>query len=93
MPVILPEAARLPWLDPAERDEHRLSALLTVFPADLLESYPVSTRVNSPDHDDPDCLVPLTDAEREAARRSSRPSRAARHRPAASAEPDLFDGA
>ncbi len=57
MPVILPNrAAELAWLDDTLRPaDHQ--ALLQALPADLMRAYPVSTRVNSPAHNDPDVLV------------------------------------
>jgi putative SOS response-associated peptidase YedK len=89
MPIILPAESREAWLDPAPRNEAELLALLEAFPSDLLETYPVSRRVNSPDHDDPECIVPLSDVEADAlrARPGRSASRGARRRPE---EPDLF---
>lgn len=57
MPVILPNrTAELAWLDDAvSLADHQ--ALLQPLPADLMRAYPVSTRVNSPAHNDPDVLV------------------------------------
>lgn len=42
------------------RDVERVQALLTPYPADAIIAYPVSTRVNSPAHDAPDLMTPLT---------------------------------
>lgn len=56
MPVILPPAAIPRWIDPAERSPQELADLLVPFDAGLMEAVPVSTRVNSPAHDSPDCL-------------------------------------
>jgi putative SOS response-associated peptidase YedK len=36
-----------------------LQSLLTPFPAVQMEAYPVSTLVNSPRNDAPDCIAPL----------------------------------
>jgi putative SOS response-associated peptidase YedK len=59
MPVILdPEHYDL-WLDPSVRDPERLQPLLRPYPADAMSAYPVSTRVNNPAHDSPDCIAPL----------------------------------
>ena len=59
MPVILaPEDYDL-WLDPAVREADRLQPLLRPYPAEDMEAYPVSTQVNSPANDAPDCLAPL----------------------------------
>ncbi len=57
MPVILPREARDIWLDPkAEPDA--LTAILRPYPDDDLEAYPVSTLVNSPKNDVPECIAP-----------------------------------
>lgn len=59
MPVILhPEEIDL-WL---ARDREEVEPLLPLFrpyPSDLMEMYPVSSRVNTPTNDDPECVVPL----------------------------------
>lgn len=56
MPVILePEAFPL-WLDGGMTDPARLTPLLVPAPDDLLESRPVSTRLNSVQNDDPGLL-------------------------------------
>jgi putative SOS response-associated peptidase YedK len=55
MPVILPAAARDHWLDPQARDTE-LHEMLAPLPADELEAYPVSTIVNSPRNDSPECV-------------------------------------
>ena len=57
MPVILPVESRDRWLDPSASQE-ALKALLRPYPGQL-EAYPVSTLVNSPDNDDPDCRTPV----------------------------------
>jgi putative SOS response-associated peptidase YedK len=57
MPVILAAADHGGWLNP-EIDGR---ALLRPCPADWLEAIPVSERVNSPAHDDPECLAPPVD--------------------------------
>ncbi len=53
MPVILAPEDFDAWLDLETTDAHRL---LRPCPDDRLESYPVSTRVNSPKNDDPTCI-------------------------------------
>ncbi len=58
MPVILqPEDEDL-WLDPNLKDVTRLTPLLTPYPANALEAYDVSTIVNSPKNDVPECVQP-----------------------------------
>jgi len=57
MPVILPPHAYALWLDPSLHDLPALTALLQPAPASAVQSRTVSTRVNSPRHDDAQCLV------------------------------------
>lgn len=59
MPVILPESAWSRWLDPHEQDVDALGALLVPAPSELLEAYPVSTRVNNARNNGPDLVRPL----------------------------------
>jgi putative SOS response-associated peptidase YedK len=56
MPVILPPLARERWLDP-NSPEADLCALLVPLPSDEMEAYPVSTLVNSPKNDAPECVL------------------------------------
>lgn len=58
MPVVLDEASWDEWLDPANHDLDALGALLVPAPDDSVEAYPVSTRVNSPEHNDADLVAP-----------------------------------
>ena len=57
MPVVLSAADYALWLDPSVQDAARVECLLHPYPAGEMEAYPVSTRVNSPAHDGPDCLA------------------------------------
>jgi putative SOS response-associated peptidase YedK len=59
MPVILTREAEGVWLDPMIQDPERLLPLLVPYPAEDMEAYPVSTTVNNPAHDGPECLIPL----------------------------------
>lgn len=59
MPVILPPRHHELWLDPAVTSPERLGALLAPLPAAEMTAYPVSTLVNSPANDLPDCVQPL----------------------------------
>ncbi len=56
MPVILDSADYDQWLNPGPRPEDDLH-LLRPYPAEKMRAYPVSTWVNSPAHDDPQCLI------------------------------------
>jgi putative SOS response-associated peptidase YedK len=58
MPVLVGEAERQRWLDPTTpRDQ--VQALCRPWTGDDLEVFPVSTRVNAPRHDDPECIAPV----------------------------------
>lgn len=57
MPVILGDNYRDAWLDPSLSPEDAL-ALLKPYPDDSMEAYPVSTLVNSPKNDSPECIRP-----------------------------------
>ncbi|CAE6778408.1 SOS response-associated peptidase [Nitrospira defluvii] len=56
MPVILAPSAYDQWLDPTVHQADSLKALLRPYPTEELTVYPVSTLVNNPRHDAPDCL-------------------------------------
>ncbi len=59
MPAILPKERHALWLDPQAYDPVALAALLAPIPADAMEAFPVSKRVNSPANEDPRCIEPL----------------------------------
>ncbi len=61
MPVILPEQAYQEWLEPDEVDPNKLQALLQPYPESEMRAFPVSTRVNSPDNESPECIQPLAE--------------------------------
>jgi putative SOS response-associated peptidase YedK len=58
MPVILAPAEHACWLgeEPDPRD------LMRPFPADLMRMWPISTRVNKPENDDPSIIEPIEPA-------------------------------
>ncbi len=58
MPVILPPGAYDQWIDPDERAPDELADLLKPYPDSELTAYPVSTLVNNPRADMPDCIKP-----------------------------------
>jgi putative SOS response-associated peptidase YedK len=58
MPVILQRQDYAQWLDPAPRQAESLNALMRPLDAGLLDAYPVSTLVNSPANDSPECIRP-----------------------------------
>ncbi len=47
------------WLDPAIQEVERLQPLLHPYPAEDMMAYPVSTRVNNPANDHPECVEPI----------------------------------
>jgi putative SOS response-associated peptidase YedK len=55
MPVILSQYDHARWLgeEPDPRD------LMRPFPAELMRMWPISTRVNKPENDDPSILDPI----------------------------------
>lgn len=63
MPVILNENACREWLDP-DRSADELKPLLTPCPDDEIALRPVSSMVNSPGNNRPECIeeIPLTDS-------------------------------
>jgi putative SOS response-associated peptidase YedK len=59
MPMVIAPGSWADWLDPANRDTGDLQALLAPATAVGLDSYPVSTEVNSVRHNGPDLIEPL----------------------------------
>ena len=59
MPAILPPEAWDTWLDPTYADVDALRALLVPAPADGIEAFPVSTKVNKVALDGPELLDPI----------------------------------
>lgn len=55
MPVILPREDEARWLDPEFTE---MSQLLTAYPANEMEAYPISNLVNNPRNDVKECLSP-----------------------------------
>jgi putative SOS response-associated peptidase YedK len=60
MPVILAPQHYQLWLSPDEKEAGSLAALLEPYPADEMKAYPVSRLVNSPNNDQPDCILPVS---------------------------------
>lgn len=59
MPVILHPDGWLPWLDPRPREADEVSALLREHAVLDVQAWKVSTRVNTPRHDDAALLHPV----------------------------------
>jgi putative SOS response-associated peptidase YedK len=57
MPVILTEENKKIWLNPQIKDTSILQKLLKPYDASLMQSYPVSSLVNSATNDTPECIV------------------------------------
>jgi putative SOS response-associated peptidase YedK len=57
MPVILPEENFARWLDPKNENVPELEALLRPYSAGEMTAFPISTLVNSPRNDCPECIV------------------------------------
>jgi len=60
MPVILEHKDYDRWLDPAPQTPERLLPLIKPFPADNMTAYPVSTLINNPGSDRPECIAPIS---------------------------------
>jgi putative SOS response-associated peptidase YedK len=59
MPVILPQDMESPWLDEMITTSEEVKSLLKPFPEEQMFAYEVSTLVNSPRNDGPECVVPI----------------------------------
>ena len=58
MPVIVPANDRTKWLQAAPVLPEALAPLLRPYPAELMRAFPVSTQVNNPATDRPECILP-----------------------------------
>ena len=56
MPVILHSEDYDLWLDPDFDEKEPLTTLLKTYPAEAMEAYPVSRRVNKPSNNEPSCI-------------------------------------
>lgn len=59
MPAIMSEDRFAAWLDPNEQRSDRLLPLLAPYPAELMETWPVSDRVNAATVEDPGLTDPV----------------------------------
>lgn len=59
MPVILSHSLFERWLDPSPRKPDDLNSLLAPYPADEMAAHPVSTMVNRPGNERPECTLPV----------------------------------
>jgi putative SOS response-associated peptidase YedK len=60
MPVILPADRYGEWLEPRPLGQERLQDLLAPHSPEGMEAYPVSTYVNKPANDGPECIARLS---------------------------------
>jgi putative SOS response-associated peptidase YedK len=58
MPVILSPENYEVWLDLSFDEKEALTSVLKPYPADAMEAYPVSRRVNKPSNNEPSVLEP-----------------------------------
>ena len=59
MPVILKQQDYDLWLDLRVQTPEPLQQLLHPYPTEAMTAYPVSTIVNSPKHNTPECIMPI----------------------------------
>jgi putative SOS response-associated peptidase YedK len=60
MPVILPEENFAQWLDPKNENAPELEALLRPYASNEMTAFPISTMVNSPRNERPECILPAS---------------------------------
>jgi len=60
MPVILDPKHYELWLSPEQKESGLLAPILQPYPANEMNAYPVSRLVNSPNNDQPDCILPVS---------------------------------
>ncbi|UUZ94376.1 SOS response-associated peptidase [Paenibacillus sp. P25] len=60
MPVILNGEAEAVWLSREERNDRVLTGSLKTYPAEDMRYYPVDARVGKVQHDEPDCIEPIS---------------------------------
>lgn len=65
MPVIITREQRKVWLDRAIEDPGVLMPLLTPYAAKEMDAYEVSKKVNSPSYNEPDCIRPAKEDEKQ----------------------------
>ncbi|MBI5847920.1 MAG: SOS response-associated peptidase [Nitrospirae bacterium] len=59
MPVIIPKDREDLWLDPEMQEPEKLLTLLAPYPAELMEMYQVSTKVNNPAFQSHEAITPV----------------------------------
>jgi putative SOS response-associated peptidase YedK len=66
MPVILPRRHYETWLTAPAAEVQRLAELLVPFDAGFMRRYPVSSLVNKPENDTPECALEVAEPETQA---------------------------
>jgi len=61
MPVIVEPKSYQIWLDASPDNTEQALFVLQPFPDEPMAFYRVSSRVNSPRNDDPECVKPISD--------------------------------
>jgi putative SOS response-associated peptidase YedK len=61
MPAIITGDSARQWIAPGPISPGKLAGFTEPYPAEAMEARPVSTLVNNPRNDSPDCMVPLSD--------------------------------
>jgi putative SOS response-associated peptidase YedK len=59
MPVIIRPEDYTAWIDTNLTDVTKIQAMAQPYPERFMEAYPVSRKVNSPQHDSPDLIEPV----------------------------------
>ena len=59
MPVILPEDRYGLWLGEEKAEPAAITALLTPFPSEMMDLYPVTGKVGNPRFNTPECIEPV----------------------------------
>ena len=61
MPAIITGDRAQQWINPGPVSAEQLAEFTEPYPADLMVARPVSTLVNNPRNDSPDCIVPISE--------------------------------
>ncbi|TLS35704.1 SOS response-associated peptidase [Pseudalkalibacillus caeni] len=60
MPVILSKEEEQAWLDPRNQNANDLEELLVPFPEHKMDAYRISSAINSPKNNFPECIKPIS---------------------------------
>ena len=62
MPAIITGVRTQQWIAPGPASAEQLGEFTEPYAADLMVARPVSTLLNNPRNDSPDCIAPINDA-------------------------------